>query len=584
VRPPGKAVKPGGEAAGARGKPGGGGVAGVRGRRAATLLAFAGVAACALAVAGRHLDVPGPYYDEVIQAVPAAQMLSREGQPPRVPGMESVRLLGRWVPVWTQSYMGALKSQVLAPVFALFGATPRTLRCTTLALGLVGVLLCMLFAARLLGPGGAAVLGALLALDPSFLFVSRHDWGSFALSLVARGGALLALSTALPEGRRGLAFAGGLCVGLGVYNKIDFAVFAAATALAAAAVAPGAVRALAGPRRPAALAAAAGALAGAAPLLVKLPELVLTTRAAFARAGPAADGAWSEKLTTLRTLLDGSHFERLILAGGRFDQLAEVEGAAAGVFPAVLAAAALFLAVRAVLLARRGRAEPVELFALLAPALVATGLLLTPRAVRIHHWLNLYPLPQLLVATAAVAAWRARPGALRAAARGAVVLGLGAALAGHLRADLHTLDTLRATGGKGRWSDALGELARELPPDTTVVSLDWGFHAPLRFLRPEASLVEPVWRLRGPRAAWAFAGDDRTLYLLHPEALAVFDYGSSFRAALGTLPPDAARVHRHLDREGDIAFLSIRLSSPHRLVYRGTFAISLAATPEEPPR
>ena len=94
--------------------------------------------ALALAFAARDLSAPGLYYDEVIQAEQAREFLDANGRPLQVPGADSVRVFGRWLPVFTQPYMGALKSQLLIPSFALFGASGASLRVTTLVWGLLG--------------------------------------------------------------------------------------------------------------------------------------------------------------------------------------------------------------------------------------------------------------------------------------------------------------------------------------------------------------------------------------------------------------------------------------------------------------
>ena len=195
------------------------------------LLAVCGLA---LVLGGRSLDAPGLYYDEVVQAEPAVQFLAETGRPVDIPGMKTEWAFGGWFPVMTQSYMGALKSQLLIPVFASTEPTPESLRATTFAFGLMGLVLSALLARALLGNRAGLVAGLLLAVDPSILFVSRHDWGSFALGFLCRSGGLLfgvaALRAALnPErGDRPAvawrALLAGLLLGAGLYNKIDAAV------------------------------------------------------------------------------------------------------------------------------------------------------------------------------------------------------------------------------------------------------------------------------------------------------------------------------------------------------------------------
>ena len=123
--------------------------------------AILGLCAVAVALGARGLDVPGLYYDEVIQAEPAVQFLAKDGAPLEVPGMRTIRLFGGWFPVMTQTYMGALKSQALIPVFAAFEPNKVSLRATTFAWGLCGLIFAVLWAHQLLGLRGAVLAGAL---------------------------------------------------------------------------------------------------------------------------------------------------------------------------------------------------------------------------------------------------------------------------------------------------------------------------------------------------------------------------------------------------------------------------------------
>jgi hypothetical protein len=543
-------------------------------------LGFAAVAALSAWLALRDLDVPGLYYDEAIQAVAAAEFLREGGRPLQIPGAKNVWLGGGWFPVLTQPYMGALKSQLLIPVFASFDASVVVLRATTFGWGLVGCLFATLFAARILGAPVALAMAALLALDPSFLFVSRHDWGSFALGLACRCAGLWLAALGLARRRPAWLAAAGLAFGLGLYNKIDLAPVLATTASALVLCQPrAALRAIRERSRELA-AFGAGLALGVAPLVAAGLRGAAAVGSVAGDLRLAAD--LPEKLSTWRTLLDGSYFHRLMLAGGSFEALPDVQGAASGVFGPALAASTLVLA--GCLVARRPwqERERALAFVLASLALGIAGLLLLPRAVRIHHALGVTPFPQLVVAAAAVELWRARanrpPAVTRTARRGMAAIGLAAVLAGHLWVDLRTLAEIRASGGRGRWSDALVAWAPELAADpaTTVVSLDWGFDAPLRLVSPRLDLREPFWSLLGPaRSGMRLEGTPRSVYLVQPPGLRVFDLGQQLLAAVARLPEGAAVIRTHADRSGQPAFLSVHVARPHRLVYRERLEVEL---------
>jgi hypothetical protein len=537
----------------------------------ATVAGFAVACALSGAFALQHLERPGLNYDEAMQAVQALVFLT-DAEPSAIPGLSSTRLLGRWFPLMTQPYMGALKSQALLGPLAIFGPSPQTLRITTWLWTLLALLLTMLWARQVLGLPTALLAGALLALDPSVLFIGRHDWGSFALGFVCRAAALLLLTDGWRRGGGWRLVLGGACLGLGLYNKLDFGIFLLGAGAALWIAAPrGVWRELrARPRR--ALAAGAGLALGATPLLASLPGALGVGRALGVRAA-AGSWQWSEKAVAFATTLDGSYFHRLMLAGGSFEELGAVEGAAAGPFLVLLGAALIFLLLRLVRAPRSDGREPARRFVMAATILTLVGVFLTPRAVRIHHVLNATPLPQLLLAAALVELWQL--GAARRALR-ALAAGLAAlALLGSARVDARTLATIVDTGGKGRWSDALGRFASELAPGSVVVSLDWGFAESLRFLTPGLPVVETTWSLRGRRSQLALEGDRSHVYLVPLERYAVFGHGQDFLGALEALPDDVVSVESVADRSGDPAFLAARIAKPHRVDYRRGLVVRL---------
>jgi hypothetical protein len=282
-------------------------------------------------------------------------------------------------------------------------------------------------------------------------------------------------------------------------------------------------------------------------------------------------------------MLDGSYFHRLMLSGGSFEGMFQVEQSASGVFALAFAAALVALAATLWRDRRRGELDAGQAFLWLATALIALGLFLTPRAVRIHHVLNLYPFPQLVVATVLVRLFTVGPGdsARRSLRRAGAVALLTAVLAGNLFVNAKIVETIRVSGGKGRWSDSLGAFAAELNarPGAVAVGLDWGFAGPLQWAARELEVREPIWamrRARPSRQKWEIDGGPEHVYLVFEEELAVFEFGEKFLALVNELPPGDASVRRHTDREGDVAFLSVRFARPHRIAYHsGRFEVDM---------
>ncbi|MBW2666164.1 MAG: glycosyltransferase family 39 protein [Deltaproteobacteria bacterium] len=546
------------------------------------LVAFALLCALALALAGRHLDAPGTYYDEVIQAEPAVQFLAEDGRPSGIPGARTIRLFGGWFPITVQPYMGALKSQLLIPVFAVFGASVPTLRLATLGIALIGLLFAMLWARETLGIPIAIASGLLLATDPSFLLTARHDWGSFALGFCCRCGGLYFLTVGWRRGSIAPPFVGGLLFGLGVYNKIDFGVFMAAAAVALALAFPQIVRESLRTWRRQALPVGLGVALGAAPMISGATAALSATGNFFRRqsVGPAD---WAEKLHTFAATLDGSYFHELMLSGGSFERMAQVPDPASSPFLVVFALSLVYLGVVLWRDRRAGELDPAQAFVWSATLLIAIGIFLTPRTVRIHHALNIYPFPHYVVALALARIHSRRDAGSGAVRRAASVAVLALLVAGNLLVTALTLEHMRSTGGKGRWSDSLDAFAQELSsrPGTVAVSLDWGFNGPLRFAARDLDLIEPVWSMRSahrPGRAWRFSGTVHHVYLLFDEDFAVFDFGPKFLAAARELDPTSVEIRRHVDLEGDPTFVSVHFTRPHRLTYDGNFKIKFRRT------
>lgn len=543
------------------------------------LVAFALLCTFAVVMAGRHLDAPGTYYDEVIQAEPAVQFLAENGRPSEIPGARTIRLFGGWFPVTVQPYMGALKSQLLIPVFASFGASVPTLRAATLSIALIGLLFAMLFARESLGIRTAIVAGLLLATDPSFLLTARHDWGSFALGFCCRCGGLYFLIVGSRRREIVPSFVGGLLFGLGVYNKIDFGVFVAAATAALALAFPRILRQTPGTWRRQALPAGLGFVLGAAPMIAGAAAALSATGNVFRRQSHGS-GDWAEKLHAFGATLDGSYFHELMLAGGSFERMAQMSDATAGPFMVVFVLSLAYLVVALWRDLRAGHVDSAQTFILVTTVLVTIGIFLTPRTVRIHHVLNIYPFPHYVVAAALVRihSWRgAESNVLRRTLSLAV---LALLVAGNLLVDTRTIEHMRSTGGKGRWSDSLEAFAEELSsrPGSVAVSLDWGFDGPLRFAARDLDRVEPIWTMRlahRPGRTWRFSGTPRHVYLLFDEDFAVFDFGPKFLAAARALDSDDVEIRRHIDREGDPTFVSVRFARPHLLTYDGNFEVEL---------
>ena len=532
------------------------------------------------------LGVPGPNYDEVIQALPSVEFLEGRPRALALPGSEVLRLSGRPFPWMTQAYMGALKSQLLIPSFAVAGTALSVLRLTTLAWSALGLLFCIAFARRAFGPGVALVSGLLLASDPSFLFISRHDWGSFSLGFLLRCASLFFAAVWWESGRLRDALLAGAALGLGIYNKVDFAVFPAAAGLALLAADREALLRVARERR----AHAVGAILTA--VLVSLPILTSLREIGGAAGWLAEQVSFSERTRALGSVLDGSYFLRLMSVGGRFDAMFSVEDMPRGGLAIAFAAAAAGLGASAF----RRRAPPGTALLLLCGCSLTGLLLLLPGAVRAHHLMNLYPFPHWIAALGLATLWREwrsphGTSPLRLTARRALAgTLLVALLAANLRVVWHTHAEIERSGGRGYWSDAVVGFVEEVAgsPGARVVCLDWGLHNQVSFLGEGVRSLDAIWQVRRDLARgepWSFAGDPGTVYLLHPEPFDLFGLGVRFQSALEGVPEGRVDLRPHFDREGGVAFLAVSLKGLHWILYDGRrFSIGLERASSPGPR
>jgi hypothetical protein len=510
------------------------------------------LAGAALVLAWPHASRPGLFYDEAHGAAMARDFLTGRAHP-HLPGSAFLAIGDRLLPTFVQNYGGALKSWLLLPSFAVFGASQPVLRMTALGFALAGLLLFMLWTERWLGRDTALLAGALLALDPAWFFVNVLDWGPVFPSFVCRFAcfyfglrAWQAWSAPGADARSGTlcALFAGLFAGLGFFNKVDFAVILGGVLLALACCHARRIGSLVAsqPRnrivRPLAL-ASLGFLLAAGPMLTHVPRILLgdlSNHGAPERGQPEL----AEKLDVAAAMYDGTYFYRLMDQGGRFDRMDDAH-------PPIRAPLGVALALAAgVLIA--GRAGT---FILLAALFITVGVFAMPGAVRIHHLVSVYPFPHLAVALAVTRL--SERGSRWLSATGAALVAL--LLASQLAAILGTQRVIRETGGRGWWSDALTAFAREVRDrsDTTIASLDWGFGEQLAFLTDGPTLVEPFWS----RDASLERSPD-TIFLVHPREYQLFPLGERALEDARSAAPGSVEIRAWRDREGAVAFYSLR--------------------------
>jgi hypothetical protein len=134
------------------------------------------------------------------------------------------RLLG--VPVLLMDYIGAFKAWLYTPIFALFGVSKFTIRAPMVVAFVFSVWLCLSLVRRYSNFWIASVAALLFASEPVFALMARNDWGPVAIAGLLRVVAIYGVLKIIESGdtRWFVLTTGAMC--LGVFNKLDFLLFA----------------------------------------------------------------------------------------------------------------------------------------------------------------------------------------------------------------------------------------------------------------------------------------------------------------------------------------------------------------------
>jgi hypothetical protein len=127
------------------------------------------------------------------------------------------------IPVMLISYLGALKSWLLNPYFALWRPSPVSLRFPAVLTGVVALWLFFAFLDRVAGRRGAWIGTLLLATDSAFLLIETTDFGFVALQFVLKLSAILLLLRFHRNANLAALAAGFFLFGVALWDKAVFA-------------------------------------------------------------------------------------------------------------------------------------------------------------------------------------------------------------------------------------------------------------------------------------------------------------------------------------------------------------------------
>ena len=164
-------------------------------------------------VASLWLDRPGLYMDETnfVDAALGGHFNHQLYVNQRVGGL----------PVLIIPYIGALKAALYAPIFALWGVSVSTVRIPVILISAATLIVTYFMGRQVIGRW-SAILVLLMGTCPTFIFMTKVDWGPIVVALFLTVTLLLTFLRYLSTGRIGWLWALLGCVLAGVFDKQNF--------------------------------------------------------------------------------------------------------------------------------------------------------------------------------------------------------------------------------------------------------------------------------------------------------------------------------------------------------------------------
>lgn len=448
------------------------------------------------------------------------------------------------LPLMIAPYVGAAKDYLFLPLFVIAGFHVTIARMSAALLASVGIFGVWFLAEAAVGTLPAAFAAGFLALNPTYLDLPLFDQGNVALSVCLIGLIFIALARSAQSPSHGRFVLLGMCLGIGIWGRLNFAWL----------VGSGAVAIVAVYRRDLlrfsryAPALASGVLMGMTPLLKFLVHHARDlTQFISATAVPLT---FAQKLRGFPMLLADVFTAAKEHRAGIWH--------AGGIPPPIsFGVATLILIAFAYCATKRNRPA----FALaLTVAILSLTFLNSALPVGAHHLIVLLPLSAIPIGVALQGLWRSRIAGRALCGFIAIsYAALGSAI------DLQTVRDLNRTGGYGEWSASVAQLTSILEKNDGVGALyllDWGFKDPL--------LLLSHGRLQGVELFWncsaRFAQDGVTwAHLVYSGGRFVTYSAANLHFAEGTIQFERAlqqsrKSYRKLE-------LTERDASPYASVY-----------------
>ncbi|MDQ4044714.1 MAG: glycosyltransferase family 39 protein, partial [Chloroflexota bacterium] len=190
---------------------------------AGRLLVVAGAVVAFLALALYQYRLPGLYYDEAADVVPAMQLWL--DQPVSLQRGVGIHLFGRDFPVMIGDYWGTTSTYAVLPLFAIFGIGVLPIRLFPIIAGGIAIVLSWQLGRRIFDDPVGIVAAVLLAVSPTFVFWSRIGIYVIAHIVPITLGVMLAYLSWRDRPRAWKLLLAGFLAGLGLTTKLLFVWF-----------------------------------------------------------------------------------------------------------------------------------------------------------------------------------------------------------------------------------------------------------------------------------------------------------------------------------------------------------------------
>lgn len=447
-----------------------------------------------LIIAGYQIELPGIYYDELLQMPAAIDLLYGP-----VNGVYhkfgSQQIYGVTLTLMNLDYIGAVKCYLMALSMGIFGVDVGVLRYTVLAIFVMGLAIFWRFAREEYGETAAAITVVLVASDPGLMMLSRCDNGPIVIAFVARSLTLwLAARWWRSEGKAAYLIGAGFFAGLGFYDKVNFFWFILALLMA------GIVGYLLEKRRPhlsvwTILCSMIAGLAASFPFWIYnyYYNWPFITRINQEMTFLDYLTLVPQRTKELSGLINGDGPSWLYFTSG---DLALFPIGKSLHLPLFLAA--LIVVVLVAIVRHQWRL----LFIPGVIGLIALQILVTPKGIGLHHWTMIHPLPHLMAGIAIHLIWEQISQAPQVKRRiGLAILStiILTVVSVNYRIISRYHQLLEKTGGSGLFSAAIYDLSETLSrdyPNRPLQLMDWGLNHTLFFLSSGKLYTnEPFWEL-----------------------------------------------------------------------------------------